>query len=1538
MDAIEAMLEQQLPPEDLQRLKHREKIPLSPVAYYACVARDVPPSERHLPGPKEALEQEWQRLRDIGDKGCWDEGDPHEFEELAAKYHNEGRTAHFGRIFEICVEKNSHLPKDDPARKYKGRVVYQGNNVTDQYGRAAIFEELSSCPATMAASKACDLVACLPDNDGQQSDAAMAYTQAPFLGTETWVLVPRHQWPKRGSKHHHKWYYPDGSPRFKRPCNRMLRALYGHPQSGGWWEQYADNIAKKKGYVPITNWRGCYFHPEFRIFLIIYVDDFKMAGPSKLLANAWALLREDIVMDDPTPFGLFLGCKHIITTVTIPQSPRPIRMIEYDVEGYLAKAVEDYKTATGCTTLQSKPTPFTNQPLSHDICAPHSTGEWHECPWCRGRFLPSQFGQGKGSQVTQPPAQLLLDELEPDSPDGLLGDLAMSILMKLLYAARYARHDILCAVGRLAQRIRIWSVRCDNEFHRLMGYVQATLHFRQIGWVGDVLVDIKLHLHSDADFAGCPGSKRSTTGIHLVALGPWTCFPINGQSKRQSAVSHSTPEAEIVAADTAMFKEGIPSLDLWSVLTGEPTPTLYFHEDNETMIRIMQTGRNPTMRHLNRTHGVDVSAMKEQFDRDYVITQYTQSDRQCADIHTKAFDNKDKWQHAANNINVFDKTTFNLAAANAIRQLPPADPKIPKTPQQTSAPAPRHGGTTADGSRRSLGDSPIAAEAPDTNDPEHSAATHEYATTLVVEYPPHGQWIRLDTQAYTFRTTQLPANATKPPYLDTPQWSQIYRRVTWDLQSQEIVDDICDEDEVWHDEEYLHRLLPEAPRSIATIIYFRLPLQSQLQLSTTHKTTTTKKKRRDTATGADAAQHQMLAAAANTSTNLARTSPVARPAIPNHKHSSSSSDSGASSDECGGGGSGSNDRVSTNTNHDKRHDARTAAASTAQHRVEETLGPPCSRHSLGDSPIAVGGWYKKGIDLHQQQPTARTNESSHRKVAGDTESTSKPARISEHNGINALSCTSTNTAHKQSRSDIICEESAVARSTHADEQQQTVTECTEVFDTPATQRGDQQQNKTSNTRATTTTEQTNTNHSGKMHEKRQRRRERLHRILEILRGTPFEGLKRRPDRVIVEVCCGEDSKISACTSHSSAGCLGVRVTIKDDFNSDRGIQKILDVIFYFADIPVVLWNTFPCTGGSAYNVGINWHKGTQDTRLKIAGHWENFRKFLANYMKRIAPHLNYNRFKVRQAFELPDTCDYWKWEAGGRCLDGSPQAPFREFLSEQSLKSVICHGCAFGLRATKAKEAGSLLRKTWRIATDCPHIANVLNTDCSGTDPADPKYSTRRLCPHGALAYRLRKGQLYSEDGTHARVQGPNTRLTESYNDEMVQAIHYGFADFARTVAEQAPSMKPAAPALHLSPARTNTQTDTKEKTQESIVSNVSCSAPLHAHPSSTGSSTQTKGQKAKPKEDESRPSTRRRRCSNVESVRYSRDQRTEFFDEANRAEASSSSSAAGPELSTDIGGLSRSRGAAFASEQQQLKKQSSWRPQLQLSNGARLL
>ena len=105
-------------------------------------------------------------------------------------------------------------------------------------------------------------------------------------------------------------------------------------------------------------------------------------------------------------------------------------------------------------------------------------------------------------------------------------------------------------------------------------------------------------------------------------------------------MSHSTPEAEIVAADVAMRAMGMPALKLLQRILKQS------HDDHKAMIGVVRSGRNPTMRHLERSHGVCISWMHEMFTRDYMYLAYEVTDRMAADIYTKAFNDGRKWKHA----------------------------------------------------------------------------------------------------------------------------------------------------------------------------------------------------------------------------------------------------------------------------------------------------------------------------------------------------------------------------------------------------------------------------------------------------------------------------------------------------------------------------------------------------------------------------------------------------------------------------------------------------------------------------------------------------------------------------------------------------------------------------------------------------------------------------------------------------------------------------------------------------------------------------
>ena len=92
--------------------------------------------------------------------------------------------------------------------------------------------------------------------------------------------------------------------------------------------------------------------------------------------------------------------------------------------------------------------------------------------------------------------------------------------MKLLYGARMARYDILRAIAYLATCVTKWTEQCDRDLHHLMLYVSSTKHLRMVSWCGDSLDELELRMYTDADFAGCTRTHRSTSGIIIMMCGP----------------------------------------------------------------------------------------------------------------------------------------------------------------------------------------------------------------------------------------------------------------------------------------------------------------------------------------------------------------------------------------------------------------------------------------------------------------------------------------------------------------------------------------------------------------------------------------------------------------------------------------------------------------------------------------------------------------------------------------------------------------------------------------------------------------------------------------------------------------------------------------------------------------------------------------------------------------------------------------------------------------------------------------------------------
>ena len=338
----------------------------------------------------------------------------------------------------------------------------------------------------------------------------------------------------------------------------------------------------------------------------MYVDDFKMAGPPSAVSSAWKLIREELLIGDPGPVTVFLGCtqrEHVVSD----SEGREYRALENNMEDFLKSCFSMFEEMTGDYVHHTSPTPYLSCPLASDNMLPadHS---------------PAAVDAGRYAQV------------------------APRVLMKILYAARLARPDLLRPVISMASHLQKWTVEHDKCLLRLLSYIRGSLGLRLWSWHSVVSGAPHVHVFADAEFAGCPQTQRSTSGVAVQLGSASSLLPVVFYSTRQHCVSHSTAEAEIVALDCALRMHAMPVLTLWQTIF--PDAKCIVHEDNQAALQIVRTGKNPTLRHIGRTHRVSIAWLAEALSHDDMHVLYETSDRMAADIFTKPFTDPRKWAHA----------------------------------------------------------------------------------------------------------------------------------------------------------------------------------------------------------------------------------------------------------------------------------------------------------------------------------------------------------------------------------------------------------------------------------------------------------------------------------------------------------------------------------------------------------------------------------------------------------------------------------------------------------------------------------------------------------------------------------------------------------------------------------------------------------------------------------------------------------------------------------------------------------------------------
>lgn len=164
----------------------------------------------------------------------------------------------------------------------------------------------------------------------------------------------------------------------------------------------------------------------------------------------------------------------------------------------------------------------------------------------------------------------------------------------------------------------------------------------------------ELLVFTDSDFASCPFTSKSTSGIIYAIRTGESYFPILWSSKKQASTARSTTEAELIAFASALFGEALNLHTMAEYITEQAVP-IKFEQDNQAAIATLHSGYSAKLRHVGRVHRVNIASINEQLEEGTFELEYCESKMQLANGFTKII-NGVEWQETMSQLCIMPKS------------------------------------------------------------------------------------------------------------------------------------------------------------------------------------------------------------------------------------------------------------------------------------------------------------------------------------------------------------------------------------------------------------------------------------------------------------------------------------------------------------------------------------------------------------------------------------------------------------------------------------------------------------------------------------------------------------------------------------------------------------------------------------------------------------------------------------------------------------------------------------------------------------------
>uniref|UniRef100_A0A2N9HWF1 Reverse transcriptase Ty1/copia-type domain-containing protein n=1 Tax=Fagus sylvatica TaxID=28930 RepID=A0A2N9HWF1_FAGSY len=348
---------------------------------------------------------------------------------------------------------------------------------------------------------------------------------------------------------------------------KLRKALYGLKQAPRAWFAKLKSVLIGAGFRQSENDYSLFISstPQGNVFILVYVDDILITGDdSQSIINLKNVLQHSFQMKDLGSASYFLGLE-----------------ISHNSHGYFLsqqKYTQDLINLVGLSDDKQVDTP-----LEVNV----------------------KYSKNDGEPITDP-------------------TLYRRVVGSLVYLT-VTRPDIAHAVQLVSQFVSDPRRLHLTALHRIIRYLRST---SDLGLPYYKSALPQLQAYSDADYGGCPDTRRSTTG-YCSFLGSSL---LSWKSKKQPTVSKSSTEAEYRAM-SAVCSEIVWLRRLLADFGMTPSiPTPLFC-DNESAVKIAS---NPVFHERTKHIEIDCHFVREKFEQGLITLPHVSTKDQIADILTKS--------------------------------------------------------------------------------------------------------------------------------------------------------------------------------------------------------------------------------------------------------------------------------------------------------------------------------------------------------------------------------------------------------------------------------------------------------------------------------------------------------------------------------------------------------------------------------------------------------------------------------------------------------------------------------------------------------------------------------------------------------------------------------------------------------------------------------------------------------------------------------------------------------------------------------------